>query len=445
MSDVFSVGKNTLAQILGKVITAGTTFLVLAMVARKFGEAGTGEFTLVLSFVALFYLIADFGLNATVVKKMVAEREKAFFYFSNLLGLRLFWSLFLVILAILISRVLPYSETFKLGILISCLTIVTQAILTTSNAFFQSQLRYDQSVLVSSLGSLTTALLAYFFIQKEFSLIALLLAYAIGGIVMAVATLFVIRYSLPAPARPAGGGPARQCQSSAGGRQAGLLMVRPAFDLFFWRSLVLSTLPLSLTLIVDLFHFKIDSFILAFFRPISEVGVYNVAHKIFENILVFPVFFVNSLYPLLIKDYTGGLKKLTVLVKKAGFFLFLVSLVVLLVLFICAPLIIRVLTGGGFEWSTLVLRILILSLPAFFTTALFMWVLITLGKQWLLFKIYSVAMILDLILNLLLIPRFGFIAAAITTGTTEGLVLILEGYFTLKFLNGEKSSPKIFK
>jgi O-antigen/teichoic acid export membrane protein len=419
VSEVFSIGKNTLAQVIGKIITAGTTFLVLAMVARRFGEAGTGEFTLILSFTALFYLIADFGLNAFTVKRMVTESKKAPFYFSNLLGLRLCWSFLLVILAILISRFLPYSRTFKFGVLVACLTIVTQAIVTTANVFFQSRLRYDQSVFASALGSLTTVFLVYLFNQRNFSLVNLLFAYPIGGLVMTMISLFIISTT---------GG------FAPGGRYS-LFIIRPAFNLSFWRNLFLSTLPLSLTLLVDLVHFKIDAFVLAFFRPITEVGNYNVAYKVFENILVFPVFFVNSLYPFLIKKYTGGLNKLAFSIKKAGLFLFLVSILCLLFLVIFAPIIIHVLTGRGFENSILALRVLALTLPPFFITALLMWVLITLGRQWLLFKIYTIAMILDLILNLVFIPKFGFLAAAVVTGGTETLLLILEVFFVLKLLN----------
>lgn len=413
------IGYNTLCQLFGKFVSALSTFLILALVARRFGEAGTGEFTLILSYTALFYLISDFGLNAIVVKKMVAEKKKSAFYFQNLLGLRIVFSLFLIVVAVLTSRFLPYSRTFKLGVILTSLTILTQSIFTTANAFFQSRLRYDLSVLASSLGSLVTVSLVFLLLQTSFSLLNLLLAYPIGGIAMAVISLFVIS---------AKGGPA------LGGHYL-QLTIRPAFDFRFWRALLLATLPLSLTLIVDLLHFRIDTFLLAYFRPITEVGTYNLAYKVFENILVFPVFFVNSVYPFLIENHTQGVQKLRAIIKKSLFFLIAVSVLGSLFLVFFSPLVIRLLAGGGFSNSVLTLRILSFSLPAFFATALLMWVLITLGKQWLLFRIYFIAMILDLVLNLIFIPKYGFLAAAVTTGATEGLVLILEGFFVWKFLS----------
>ena len=402
------VGYNTLCQLVGKFVSALSTFLILGLVARRFGESGIGEFTLVLSYTALFYLISDFGLNAVTVKKMVADKKKAAFYFGNLLGLRIVFAIFLIVVALLVSRLLPYSKTFKLGVILTSLSILTQSIFTTSNAFFQSRLRYDFSVLASSLSSFTTVVLVFLFSQRGFALINLLLAYPIGGVVMAIVSLSLIHYSL--------------------------FIIRPAFDFRFWRALFLTTLPLALTLIVDLLHFKIDTFLLAYLRPIKEVGVYNLAYKIFENILVFPVFFINSIYPILVKNHTQGVKKFKSTVKTALIFLLTVSFLISVFSFFLAPLIIRFLAGGGFLGSILTLRVLSLSLPAFFTTALLMWVLITVGEQWLLFKIYFLAMVLDLVLNLVFIPKFGFLASAVTTGVTEGLVLALEGWFVFRLL-----------
>ena len=401
--------QNTFWQLLGKLVSALATFLILGLVARRFGEEGTGEFTLVLAYVALFYLLADFGFNAVVVKKMVAQKEKAVSFFRNLLGLRFVWAGALIVLALAVSRILPYSPFFKLGVLLTLATIFTQAVLTTSNAFFQFRRRYDLSVLASSLGGLTVLFLASGLIFKGVSLVQVLVAYPVGGAVMAAGSLVVIRRFQ--------------------------LAVSPRLDASVWRSFFKATFPLALTLIVDLLHFKVDAFLLAYFRPMTEVGIYNLAYKIFENILVFPVFFVNSVYPDLVTGHLQGIQNLRLMTAKALRFLVLVSLVISLGLLIFSPLAIRLLAGRGFAGSVTPLRLLSFSLPAFFVTALLMWVLITLGQQWLLFRIYLLAMILDLGLNLIFIPRFGYLAAAAITGITEGLVLFLESFLVWKFLN----------
>ena len=63
-----------------------------------------------------------------------------------------------------------------------------------------------------------------------------------------------------------------------------------------------------------------------------------------------------------------------------------------------------------------------------------MWALITVKKQNLLAIFYGLSMVLNISLNLIFIPRYGFMAAAIITGLTELFVLLLTGYTSLKIL-----------
>ena len=59
---------NTVFQIIGKAITAATTFLLTIIIGRSLGPAGYGEFTKIFVFVGYFYAIYDFGLNNIFVK-----------------------------------------------------------------------------------------------------------------------------------------------------------------------------------------------------------------------------------------------------------------------------------------------------------------------------------------------------------------------------------------
>src|SRR3990172_11146357 len=141
MISKFKIAANTLVQILGRFITSGVTFLVTILVARQFGVEGYGEFTKIMAYVAYFYLVADFGFNAVVLKKISQQEEKTEELFSNLLGLRVLTAVFLIFIALVIISFSPYnpakgegfSPLVKTGIMMAVLTILTQAIFSTSN------------------------------------------------------------------------------------------------------------------------------------------------------------------------------------------------------------------------------------------------------------------------------------------------------------------------
>ena len=121
--------------------------------------------------------------------------------------------------------------------------------------------------------------------------------------------------------------------------------------------------------------------------------------------------------------HSSSLPKLKSLFNRSSQILLLSSLILLAILFFFSPLI--RLFGSDMAPAIPALRILSLTLPLFFLTAIFQWTLITLHQEILLIKIYSLGLIFNAATNILVIPRWGFLAAAITTGLTELVILIL--------------------
>lgn len=417
----FKIATNTLVQIVGRLISAGTTFLVTILVARQFGVEGYGEFTKITAYVALFYLVADFGFNAIVLKQITEKEEEAGRIFRNLLGMRLFGALALIFIALVSLSFLPYNPPFnqgfsslvKLGIVVVALTILTQALFLTTNVLFQKNLRYDLSVLSSSVGSFVTLALVLLFTSLRTSLLTVVGSYVIGGILMTALALKFARRFLP--------------------------QIYPAFDFFLWRKIFWLTLPLGATLVFNLVYFRADMIILSFLRANTEVGIYGLAYKFFEFPLAVVTFTMNSFYPILLWRAKEGKEKLRKLVKKLSVLLIIISLLMGLTILLFAPLL--TLIRGDFASSILPLRILSLSLPLFFLSALFMWVLIALGKQKLLAVFYGASMLLNIFLNVIFIPHYGYLAAAVTTGITELIVLLLSGLTVMVLLSDPAKVP----
>lgn len=391
---------NTLAQVLGKIFSGGTMLIITMMTIRHFGVEDFGKLTAILAYVAYFYLLADFGFNAIVVREAAKNKKQAPFYFSSLISLRVFVASLLVLLALLVLSILPspYNQPLvRQGILLVAITIFVQAILTSTNAVFQFNLRYDQSAIAVGIGSLAALVLVFLFIKRGSPLLSLVLAFTIGGLVMAITALGLAKRQLP---------------------QLSFLIEPKIF-----KKLFLLTLPLGLTLIFNLVYFKIDKFLIPVFRSFRELGLYETAYKVFDISLVFPVFFMNAVYPVMAKIRNKTRRHQTF--KKAFLVLLSTSFLGLAIGLPAAPLIIKVIAGQDLPLSILVLRILFCSLPIFFLSALLMWDLILRNQQKSLVLIYGIGLIVNLALNLIFIPQFGILAAAIITGITEAVVLVL--------------------
>ncbi len=402
------VGKNTAAQLLGKAISSGIALILTILIARRFGAAGYGDFTKITTYVAFFYLIADFGLNAVYLQQLQSvSQEKKYRLWHALLVLRLFLATGLVLISLLMLPFLPgtgsqgYTNLVKLGILLFSPTIILQAMLVTANAVFQQRLRYDLSAVATSIGSLISLILV--FVAPQYSIIPTVGALLLGMMATAgIAIFFSLRL-----------------------HKSWTLST----DIPMMKQLFVSGLPLAATLLFNLVYFRADSIILTLTRSTAEVGIYGFAYKIFEFPLVIPTFFMNSLYPLLLGANQQP-HRFSHLLKKSGIILLLSSIFFVAIFWFTAPL--ATFIKPEFSQSILPLRILVMGLPFFFLSSLTMWSLIARKKQVTLAAIYAVAMAGNILFNLWLIPSYGYVAAAWVTVASEAFVLALSGLILLK-------------
>jgi len=91
---------NVVAQGLGKGATFGANFLVFVLVARLGGAEFFGQYSYVLSFLAVAVAVADFGMTSVLGKDIAQVKTNAAIYWGNYLGLRLVISLFVTMLAL---------------------------------------------------------------------------------------------------------------------------------------------------------------------------------------------------------------------------------------------------------------------------------------------------------------------------------------------------------
>lgn len=403
---------NTTAQVIGKVITASTTFLITIFIGRSLGAAGYGEFTKIVVFVGYFYTIADFGFNSIYIK--IANNKNYEVLFRSLVALRLLLSLFLAITAVSISVLLPYdpiqntgfSPLVKIGIAIAAATIVTQALLTTANAYFQKIMRYDFSTVAVFSGSVFILAIAFLSYLKGATLFSYVASYVVGGVVFVLVAFLLISRRLKK-------------------------LILPDFSLEASRDFIRLSWPVGIALIFNLVYFRIDVLLLSAYRSTTEVGLYGLAYQFFEASLSIPIFVNNALYPVITKMYNQSQDLFKKQIKHWVLILFLLSLLLTVFLVVIAHLI-PVIYSPQFRGSIPALQILAVGMPFFFVSALFWHVVIIYNKQKLLILAYGAGAIFNFTANLIFIPKYGYLAAAAITVVSELLILAILTVIVLK-------------
>ncbi len=392
------IASNTFAQLVAKIFGAGLTLLTTYFTIRLAGLELYGDLTKILVLVAVGFTAIDFGLNAEGIRSSKNDSEMQQYVYKIILA-RLLLSLLVIGVLNLVILALPggYSSEVKSVFWLGSLAIIFQGLYTSGNSWFQYKLSYWKSTISVVIGSLVGTGLTLYYLRYSPTLPHLVLANTLGYFVMAASSLLLL----------------------------------PSFSLStFHLSLILPLLRRSLTLgliiITSVIASKIDTIILGVYRLSSEVGQYGFAYRIFDVILVLPVFVMNVIYPLSMQQ--SQQKTRTKLISQTTKTLAVIGIFVAVLLWISSPLV--NLVRPGMDLSSNVLRILALSLPLFYITAPLMWNLIGQKKDKLVLGIYVSGALLNATLNLLLIPSYGATAAAVNTGVTEGFLVLALLYFS---------------
>lgn len=415
MSSWKKIAANTIYQLIGRGMAIIIGIAIVALITRSLGTAGYGVYVLATTIPALFFLLTDFGLNAVYLRE-VAKDDRHLKKFGSLLGLRLTFSLLFFSLAA--SYVLffsPYPPLVKGGITLGLLAIFAQSIFTSLNALFQHNLRYNLSVLaefISWILELSLVVLIFF--------LGLGFLFFVGAWVLsffaAAGFAFLLSFKLKE-------GPIIRLW-----RRRRFLSV--AKGSYFWDSawakrLITSAFPLGLMLVFAQINGKADVFLLSLLDQPESLGIYGLAYKVFENLLFAPLFFVNALYPVMLKDHQLSLQALWDRLGKGVLIMLAAGFVFTLLAFLFAPLAVFILGGESFSSSILVLQLLSFGLPLFFVSVPLQWFLITVGKEKILPLIYGLAAFSNVAINSIFIPKFSYLASIFATLFSEALIFIL--------------------
>lgn len=407
MDSFKKVSLQTLWQISGKVVSGLTGLLVLSLVARYYGQEGTGVFTLALTYLSFFYVVGSFGFNSHFLPLLIQED---FGVFRKLFGVRIVWSVILMIVAVVLAPLLPIKNSlFPIAVAFGALAILGSDIFETTNSLFQARLRYDKSALPTIIGSIVGCLLAIYFILSHLPVYVLPLSESMAWLVSVVCALLLLR-----------------------GVYKG---ISPLFDLSFAKEAFIKAWPIASTLILSIVYFRLDSLFIAAFRSVSEAALYNVAYAIFQSAIVIPTYISNSYYPLMLGllSQQDQKEKFKSELKKVLLIMLGISLFGLVATWVLAPLVIQIIAGANnFSGSVVSLRLLALGFPAYFLTAVLTIALIAKKRYRSLLLVSAVGLLTNVVLNLIFIPTYSFIAASLTTGISEYLILVLEIFILSK-------------
>ena len=205
---------------------------------------------------------------------------------------------------------------------------------------------------------------------------------------------------------------------------------------FRMRELVKFSLPLAVSTVLAQLLTRIDTVMLGYFRPSREVGLYGAAYPLASAMVIVLGVFGYLYLPLASRlESTGNSESVEPIYRITTRWVYVLTFPLLLTFLVFPADVINIVFGPAYTSGALALSILAVG---FFTNAAFGRSRETLSAvgttRFVLFSnIFGV--VVNVVLNLLLIPTYGFIGAAIASATSY-LTLNLAAYVFLRRHHG---------
>lgn len=419
---------NTAVQFMGKAIVGLSGLVLLSLLTRNLGESGYGAYATVFTWIIILKVFADLGLYMTGVRELSRTSADQTEIVGNLLLLKLISGLVVIIISVIVIVFMPYDQTVKAGILIGLSSLLALTVADSFKTIFQARLKMHFAVIGETAGALLTLILSFAVLRMGWGLCAVITAAAAGSVLN---LLLYIRFSRR------------------------FVRVRLRFDRRVARSLFHGALPLGLSGIMAVIYFRVDLLMLSWMKPLDDVGIYGAAYRVVEISSVVPALFLGTIFPLFTRAIEACDNTLAQLYDRA--FSFITSLAVPMLfggLILAGPLMI-LMVGQDFriEWTFdmpllgmvdvdaigTTFRILLVAMMLMFWGQLNGHLMIAGNMQKKLLKIYFVLVPANILLNLVLIPRYSYLGAAMATLITEVVAL---AYTTVVVAQGLGQLPR---
>jgi len=418
------VAFNTLIQIASKATTVVFGLLTTILLTGYLGREGYGNYMLVMTMVIMFGALADWGTAIIGVREASKEKEKQAQILAEVFLIRLFFALGAAFLMFLAAFFLPLQSAnqtiVRQGIMLGSLILILFAIKVSFGVVFQTKLQMEKLAVVDITMSVLIFLISWFFIRLRLGILPL-----VSAIILASMTALLVAWFLAWR----------------------IVKFDWHFNKDFVRRFFNESLPMGAILLMFTVDNKIDTVMLGSIKGSNAVGIYAIAYRIYDVLILGAAYLMNALLPV-ISQYSNLKQwgeKVKYLYQKAFDILLLMGIVVVFLTWLLAPLAVKVLTQQRyFEFfdAVFVLRILAIALFLAYFNHLTGYTIVALGKQRPYFFIALSALIFNVTANLILIPRLSYYGAATVTILTEGLVLIITTIFIFRLL---KIIPSVVK
>lgn len=404
MSTVKRVTKNTAWLTIAEIAGKGVGFFIALIIARYLGPENYGYYAFAISFVTLFQVIVDFGLRPLLVREIARDTKLAGKYIGNFLTLKILLSgAFIGAVAIGLWLYGAEVNLFYLT-LIAGIHILFISVTDLLRGVFQAFEKMKFETIVRVVTKFSVLALTVIVVVLGLWTTSIMWALVAGTAVGTILSLWI-------------------CQKY-------FVKLKLQFDKAFLKVALKQSVLFAITNIFIAIYFKIDTVMLESMKGALEVGYYNTAYELVFAFMFIPSVASGAIYPVISRFYQEDKKKIGALLGRLIKYYTIVSVALVVFLALLGAPLIRLFFGAEYEPSIPLFQTLTFVLVFVFANFLVGTILNASNKQHVSTIAAGICAAVNVGINLMLIPTYGAVGAAIATIITE-FILGLISYIYL--------------
>jgi len=400
--------RNTLFLSAAKVANPLLSMVLVLILSRDLGARGLGMYTTVLTLFTFFNILSVLGLNELIVREVAGNRSRVGKVVSNAFFLGIISSVFFSAAMVLTAKFLKYPSEVVNSVRVMGAALVFYTVSSYSQAFLQSfeKMEYCSFLLIAE--TVWKVFWGTIILKAGYSVFWVIVAVASAHLVsMIMGLVFVNRH---------------------------ISRLKFKIDFKFIRSL-LRQVPTFFTLyIVVMIYWNMDVLMLSKMRGMLEVGYYSAAYRILSIGKSLTNCYIIAIFPVISHLYVNARNKFSSSCIRSMKYLFVFTLPVAIVTTILANPFLSLLYGKAFLESTRALQVLIWTLVLFPIANIMGNALIASHHQKVDLLVNTIGAVVNILLNFLLIPRFGYLGAGIATLISIALFISIQYWFVSRAL-----------
>jgi len=391
-----TIAKNTFWLSFSEFVGRLLRVILIIYAARLLGAAGWGTFSYLTSLAAVFTIFSDIGISAVLVREVSKSPKSEAKYFSTTFAIKIALSIISFVLLVFVTPFFTGIPISKLLLGLIGLLFIFDSLRRFGTSLFRAKEKMEKEALVNIITQSIIVVGGFIALSLASTPESLAMAYAFGAGIGLLVAIYFLRENIK--------------------------KLASAFDKELVKPIIKAAWPLSLAAIFGMLLVNIDTVMVGWFRGAEHVGFYSAAQKPIALLYILPSLIVGGFFPALARFAGKKTKDFQIIFEKALTMIITIAFPVAIGLILTSNQIISFVYGSEYLAAGPPLRILALTILTAFPVGIIIHAFFAHNKQSKLVPLWGAGAVLNIVLNLFLIPKQGITGAAWASLLTQLII-----------------------